>query len=130
MKLLEKAESAFKHRIVQRAHEIVNSGREPYEKIAQLELEAGDHRRRARHLLTRNRDVAEARAPKVKRVADLRIRAANHLRATANFVRSQIDNPLSLRTMPTAFAEANWRRKRLKPSRKETPEIPFMEFSS
>lgn len=133
MNLLEHVEKSFKHRIVLRAHEIVDSGREPFDKIAQLELEAGDQRRRAKRLFARMKMVGADQAKKLRRLAELRLRAAGHLRATAGFVRHVAEQPLTQRTMPTAFADARWRVRKPKVKPQPQPsanEIPFMEYSS
>jgi len=121
MRFIQRVERSFVTQIVDKTKRLVQSSGPVALKVAVLRHWAEKQAARAERL-----EAQGESAPKRKRLAEIRRRAAGYLQATAKYLSHRQDHAMSLRERPRLFAVPHWDEKDEAPD----DEPKFMQFSS
>lgn len=123
---------AIATQVVNEAHRLVKSDLPTQKKIAEfkaLALEQGDR------VLALNEQIEsplvdDDRRAELKEIAQIRARARDYLKAHVAYLQETSNQSLAVRERPQMFAVPDWTVRPLSELVPDSPEYPFMEYSS
>ncbi|MBX3110516.1 MAG: hypothetical protein KF857_00780 [Fimbriimonadaceae bacterium] len=123
MRLLQRVERAFVSNIVEKTKQLVQSSGPVAIKVAVLRHWAQKQADRAERL-----EAQSGSAPKRRRLAEIRRRAAGYLSATAKYLTVREEHPMTLRERPRVFSVPDWDEQDESDEKEGEPK--FMQFSA